>query len=51
VLRIATLPSREALLAQVVGGLKSPIFGLARALSWNLQKLLMTLSAVQQKKS
>ena len=46
VLTLASLPSREILLAQVVGGLKSPIFGLHRALSWNLQKLVMTLNAI-----
>ena len=50
-LKLAMLPSREVLLAQVVSGLKSPIFGLHRALSWNLNKLVMTLSAIQQKKS
>jgi large subunit ribosomal protein L10 len=50
VLKLATLPSRETLIAQVVGGLKSPIFGLHRALNWNLQKLVMTLNAVSQKK-
>ncbi|MEK7559397.1 MAG: 50S ribosomal protein L10 [Patescibacteria group bacterium] len=50
-LNLASLPSREVLLAQVVGGLKSPIFGLHRALSWNIQKLVMTLKAVEIKKS
>ena len=50
-LKLAMLPSRAVLLAQVVSGLKSPIFGLHRALSWNFQKLVMTLSAIQQKKN
>ncbi len=50
VLTLASLPSREVLLAQVVGGLKSPIFGLHRALNWNIQKLVMTLKAVENKK-
>ncbi len=49
-LKLAMLPSREVLLAQVVSGLKSPIFGLHRALSWNINKLVMTLAAIQQKK-
>lgn len=49
-LKLAMLPSREVLLSQVVSGLKSPVFGFHRALSWNLQKLVMTLSAIQQKK-
>jgi len=51
VLKVAALPSREVLLAQVVGGLKSPIFGLHRALNWNLQKLVMTLKAIENNKS
>jgi large subunit ribosomal protein L10 len=46
VLKLASLPSRDTLLAQLVGGLKSPIFELHRALNWNLQKLVMTLNAV-----
>jgi hypothetical protein len=50
VLKISTLPTREVLLAQVAAGLKSPISGLHRALSWNLQKLVMTLQAVADKK-
>jgi len=51
VLKMAFLPPREVLLTQVVSGLKSPIFGLHRALSWNINKLIMTLSAIQQKKN
>lgn len=48
-LKLAMLPSREVLLYQVVSGLKSSIFGLHRALNFNLQKLIITLSAIQQK--
>lgn len=51
VLRLSALPSREILLAQVIGGMKSPIYGLHRALSWNVQKLVMTLRAIEEKKS
>lgn len=50
VLKLATLPTREVLLSQLVFGLKSPIYNLHRALSWNLQKLVMTLNAVAQAK-
>jgi len=50
VLKISTLPAREVLLAQIAAGLKSPISGLHRALNWNLQKLVMTLSAVAKNK-
>ncbi len=46
VLKISTLPSREVLLTQIAAGLKSPISSLHRALSWNIQKLVLTLNAV-----
>lgn len=49
ILKISTLPTREVLVAQFVGGLKTPIFGLHRALNWNLQKLVMTLQAISEK--
>lgn len=48
--RLASLPAREVLLAQVIGGLKAPLFGLHRALSWNMQKLVMTLKAIEKTK-
>ena len=51
VLKLATLPARETLLAQIAVGLKAPIFGLHRALSWNIQKLILTLKAVEIKKN
>lgn len=48
--RLSKLPSVDILRAQLVGQLQSPISGLHRALSWNLQKLVMTLNAVKEKK-
>jgi large subunit ribosomal protein L10 len=48
---LATLPSKEVLLAKLAGTLKAPIYGLHRSLSWNLQKFVMTLNAVAAKKS
>lgn len=51
VMKLSTLPSRETLLTQIAVGLKSPIFGLHRALNWNLQKFVMTLKAVEKSKS
>ncbi len=51
VIRLSTLPPRDMLIAQVVGGLKSPLYGLHRALNWNLQKLVMTLNAIQAQKA
>lgn len=49
-LKISSLPTRDVLIAQLVGGMKAPLFGLHRALNWNLQKLVMTLAEVQKKK-
>lgn len=51
VIKISTLPSRDILLAQLAFSLKSPISGLHRALNWNLQKFVMTLHAIESKKS
>lgn len=50
ILKLSTLPSKEVLLTQLVVGLKSPISGLHRALNWNLQKLVLTLKAVEKTK-
>lgn len=50
VAKLATLPSKEVLLAQMLGMMKAPIQGFHRALSWNLQKFVMTLSAIEKKK-
>lgn len=50
ILQIASLPAREVLIAQFVGGLKAPLFGFHRALNWNLQKLVMTLNAISEQK-
>lgn len=50
ILKLATLPTRETLLTQIAVGLKAPIYGLHRALLWNIQKLVMTLKAVETKK-
>lgn len=49
-LKLATLPSREVLLAQFVSGLKSPITNFVYSLNWNLKKLILTLKAIEQKK-
>ena len=50
VLKLAALPSREILIAQVVSGMKRSIYGLHRALSWNIQKLVLTLKAIEKTK-
>lgn len=50
ILKLATLPTREVLLAQLVGTLKTPIYALHRTLSWNLSKLVLTLKEIEKKK-
>ena len=46
VLKIASLPNRETLLAQFVGTLNSPIQGLVVTLNGTIQKFVMTLDAI-----
>lgn len=48
--KISTLPPLEVLRAQLLGNMKGPISGLHRALNWNLQKLVMTLKAIETSK-
>lgn len=50
VLKLATLPALPVMRAQLLGMMKSPIQGLHRALTWNMQSLVMTLNAIAQKK-
>lgn len=49
--KLATLPSREVLIAQFIGNMQAPIYGLHRALIWNIQKFVMTLKAIEGKKT
>lgn len=49
--KLATLPSIPQLQAKLVGVLNAPIYGLHRSLNWNLQKLVMTLNAINNQKS
>lgn len=51
VITLASLPSREVLIGQLLGMMNAPISGLHRALNWNLQKLVMTLGAIEKKKN
>lgn len=48
--RLADLPSREVLLAQLLGVLKAPVGGMAGVLSGVLTKFVRTLDAVKEKK-
>lgn len=48
---LAKLPSREVLLAQVVGAMQAPIRGLAVALQANIRSLVVVLNGVKEKKA
>jgi large subunit ribosomal protein L10 len=47
---LAKLPTREVLIAKVVGGIKSPLQGLVMVLSGVPRKLVYVLSAIQKQK-
>lgn len=47
---LAALPSREELLAKVVGGMQAPLYGLAAVLNGCLRNLVYVLDAVRQQK-
>lgn len=48
--KLATLPTRDVLLATLASRLQSPISGLHYALRWNMQKLVIVLGNVKGKK-
>ncbi len=50
IIKISTLPPLDILQAQLLGNMIGPISGLHRALSWNIQKFVMTLSAIEKSK-
>lgn len=50
VIKLSTLPPLPVLRAQLLGQMQGPIQGLHRALSWNMQKFVMTLQAISDKK-
>ncbi len=49
--RLASLPSREQLLAKLVGTLNSPMTGFVNVLGGNTRKLVYVLNAIKEKKS
>lgn len=51
VFNLAKLPSREVLVAQVLGGLNAPISGLANVLNGSIRALAIALNAIVEKKS
>ena len=48
---LAKLPSREVLIAQVLGGFNAPITGFANVLNANLRGLVVALNAIAEKQS
>ena len=47
--QLATLPSREELIAKVVGGFNAPLYGLVNVLNGNLRGLVVALNAIVKK--
>lgn len=50
VVKLSNLPPLPVLRGQLLGMMMSPVQGLHRALTWNMQSLVMTLNAIAQKK-
>jgi len=48
---LADLPSRETLIAKVLGGFNAPISGLVNVLNGNLRGLVVALNAIAEKKA
>ncbi len=48
---LASLPSREVLLAKVLGTMQAPISGLVNVLAGTLRQLVTVIDAIQKKKS
>lgn len=48
---LAKLPSREVLIAQVLGGFNAPISGLVNVLNGNIRGLCVALNAIAEKKN
>jgi large subunit ribosomal protein L10 len=48
---LATLPSREQLIAQLVGAIASPLAGLANVLSGPIRGLVIVLGQIQEQKA
>lgn len=49
--RLATLPSREQLIAQMIGAIASPLTGLVNVLNAPIRGLVVTMAQVQEKQA
>lgn len=50
ILALANLPTKEVLIAKLLGSLNSPVSGLVYVLNGNIQKLALVLKAIEKKK-
>lgn len=48
--QLAQLPSKEELVAKMLGSLKSPLYGLANVLNGNIRGLAVALNAIKEQK-
>lgn len=48
---LSMLPPKEVLIAKVIGGIKSPLNGLANVLSGNLRKIVIVLNEIAKNKT
>lgn len=48
--QLATIPAKEVLLAQVVMGIRSPLFGLVNCLSATMKNCVVVLDKIREKK-
>ncbi|MFH1838046.1 MAG: 50S ribosomal protein L10 [Candidatus Kuenenbacteria bacterium] len=49
ILNLAQLPSKQELLAKLVGGINAPVFGFVNVLASNLRNLVCVLQAIKEK--
>ena len=48
---LAKMPSKEELIARVLGGFNAPLSGLVNVLNGNIRGLVVALNAIAEKKS
>ena len=51
IMQLSTLPSREELLAKLVGSINAPVSGFVNALAGNLRNIVYVLNAVKESKA
>lgn len=51
VLKLANLPSKQELIAKVIGGINAPISGFVNVLAGNLRNFVCVLQAIEKQKN